>query len=159
MNRENRPLITWEPVEAHDFRKTADRFWRICGIYLKFVKKNRKNTTCNRLDLETTRISTDYAQKRPRIQSLEREMNLGSTNIMNIRMEESHACPNGGLWLAVGEGELQYVRPKACLKTSTCHHSPKWHGVRNFNSPSLTTPSLHKARLPCASPSAKPKEI
>ena len=73
MNRENRPQITWGPVEAHDFRKTADRFWRICGIYLKFVKKNRKNTTCNRLDLETTRISTDYAQKRPRIQSLERE--------------------------------------------------------------------------------------
>ena len=65
MNRENRPLITYEPVEAQDFRKTTGHLWGMYGIYLKSVKTNRKITPCNRLGLENTRISADYAQKPP----------------------------------------------------------------------------------------------
>jgi hypothetical protein len=60
MNGENPPLVTGEPVEfeksqveVQDFRKTTHHFRGICGTYRKSMKKNRKFTACNWLDLET----------------------------------------------------------------------------------------------------------
>ena len=43
-------------VEVQDFRKTTDRFRGIYDIYLDLIKKSRKITTCNRLDLEPLRF-------------------------------------------------------------------------------------------------------
>ena len=37
--RENRPLVTDEPVEVQDFTKTTDNFRGIYGIYLNLIKK------------------------------------------------------------------------------------------------------------------------
>ena len=61
MNEENWPPVTDEPVEfdksppgeVQDIRKIADHFRGIYRIHLKISKKNRKLSTCNRLDLET----------------------------------------------------------------------------------------------------------
>jgi hypothetical protein len=62
INRENRPLVTDEPVEfekdsveVQDFRKIADHFRGIWRIYLNLAQTlNREITTCHqRLDLET----------------------------------------------------------------------------------------------------------
>ena len=41
-----------KPVEVKDFGKITDRVRGICGLCLKLVKKIRKITTCNQLDLE-----------------------------------------------------------------------------------------------------------
>ena len=74
MNRENQPLVIDEPVEfgislveVQDFGKITDQFRGIYGIYLKLMKKLWKITTCNWMELETTRILIDYAQKSPHI--------------------------------------------------------------------------------------------
>ena len=40
-------------VEVQDFRKITHHFREIYGIYSKLIKKNRKITTSNQLDLET----------------------------------------------------------------------------------------------------------
>ena len=40
-------------------------FRGIYRIYLKFMKKNQKMSTCNQLNLENTRILTNYSQKCP----------------------------------------------------------------------------------------------
>ena len=60
MNGKNRPLVTdelvkfeKEPVEVQDFCKITDHLRGIYGVHLKLIKKNRKITTCNWLDLET----------------------------------------------------------------------------------------------------------
>ena len=53
MKGENRLLVTDEPVEVQDSRKTTDHFRGIYEIYLKFFKKIQKITTYNRLDLNT----------------------------------------------------------------------------------------------------------
>ena len=34
-------------------------------MYPGLIKENQRMSTCNRLDLQTQRISTDYAQKSP----------------------------------------------------------------------------------------------
>ena len=52
-NGENRLLVTDEPVEVQDSRKTTDHFRGICRVFLKLLKKSQKITTCNQLDLET----------------------------------------------------------------------------------------------------------
>ena len=69
---ENRHLVTNEPfefenkpVEIQDYRKITDYFEEY-GIHPNLKKKNWMMWTCNRLDLQTLRISTDYAQKSPR---------------------------------------------------------------------------------------------
>jgi hypothetical protein len=53
-------LVTDEPVEiekslveVQDFRKINKFSREIYGIYLKPIKKTRKVSTCNRLDLKT----------------------------------------------------------------------------------------------------------
>ena len=61
MNRENRLLVTddpveieKQPVEVQDFRKSIRCFKRIHRLYLKLITKTpRKMSTCNQLDLET----------------------------------------------------------------------------------------------------------
>ena len=53
MNRENRLLVTDEPVEVQDFKKITNPSRRIYRIYIKLIKKIRKMSTCNQLDLET----------------------------------------------------------------------------------------------------------
>lgn len=53
-------LVTGEPVEGQDFRNITDDLRGIYGICLELLKKNRKIATCNRLDLELTRILTEY---------------------------------------------------------------------------------------------------
>ena len=62
MNGENWLLVIDEPVEfekllveVQDFRKIYVCLRGMYEIYLKFIKKNRKIITCNRLDLETLR--------------------------------------------------------------------------------------------------------
>ena len=56
INGEHRPLVTDSPaVEVQYFMKITHYIWEIYGIYLNFIKKNQKITTCNRLDLETLR--------------------------------------------------------------------------------------------------------
>jgi hypothetical protein len=52
-------------VDAQDFRNITNYFRGIYGTYLLSVKKNWKITTCNRSDLENTRIWTHDAQKSP----------------------------------------------------------------------------------------------
>ena len=47
MSAENRWLVSFEPVEV------TDPLRMICRIFLKLMKKYRKTSTCNRLDLET----------------------------------------------------------------------------------------------------------
>ena len=49
MNGENRLLLIDEPVEVQDCRKITDLF----RVHLKLIKKTRKITTCNQLDLKT----------------------------------------------------------------------------------------------------------
>ena len=60
MDGENRPLVTYEPVEfaekpveIRDFRKFTDWSRGIYRIYLKLIKKNQEMSTCNQLDLGT----------------------------------------------------------------------------------------------------------
>ena len=54
------------PVEVQDWRKFTDHFRGIYRIYIQLMKKNRKLSTCNRLDLKTlARILTSYAQIPP----------------------------------------------------------------------------------------------
>jgi hypothetical protein len=43
MNRENRLLVTNEPVEAQDSRTTTDRFRRIYRIHLKLNKEKAED--------------------------------------------------------------------------------------------------------------------
>ena len=53
MIRENRQLLTSEPVEVRDYMRITDHFIGIYGIYSIFIKENRRMWTCNRLDLQT----------------------------------------------------------------------------------------------------------
>ena len=60
MIRENRQLVTYEPVEfekypveVQDCRKITDHFRGIYRIYLNLIKENRRMSTRNRLDLQT----------------------------------------------------------------------------------------------------------
>ena len=57
---ENRQIITDEPVEfekqpieVQDCRKIANHFRGFHKIYPNIIKKNRRMSTCNRLDLQT----------------------------------------------------------------------------------------------------------
>ena len=59
MNKENQLLVKMNRlslrhnrVKFQGFKKLTDCFRGIYGICLKSIKKNRKITTCNRLDLE-----------------------------------------------------------------------------------------------------------
>ena len=59
----NTPFITSDPVgfekypvEAQDFGNIANRIRIIYGIHHKLIKKTRKITNCNWLDLETLRV-------------------------------------------------------------------------------------------------------
>ena len=53
-----------QPVEVQDFRKITDHSRGIYRIHLKWMKANRKMSTCNRLDLESLGSwPTIYAQK------------------------------------------------------------------------------------------------
>ena len=59
MNGENRLLVTnepvefeKEPVEVKNSKKITDHFRGICKMYLKLLRRSRKITPCNRLDLE-----------------------------------------------------------------------------------------------------------
>ena len=62
---ENRQLVTNDPVGVEDCRKFADHSRWIHRIYPNLLKENRRMWTCNRLDLQNTRISTGYVQKSP----------------------------------------------------------------------------------------------
>ena len=62
-DRENRQLVTNEPVEVRDCRKITDHFRRIYRIYPNLIKENRRMRTCHRFGFANTRISTGYAQK------------------------------------------------------------------------------------------------
>ena len=59
MNGENPQLVSYEPVEfekpvvVQDFTKFTEQFRGVYRWYLKLIKKNRKMSTCNRLDLGT----------------------------------------------------------------------------------------------------------
>ena len=60
MIRENRQLVTNEPVEfelspveVQDCRKITDRFRGFYRIYPNFMKEIRRMSTCNRFDLQT----------------------------------------------------------------------------------------------------------
>ena len=60
MIRENRQLVTVEPVEfeeypieVQDCRKITDHFRGIHEIYPILIKENRRMSTCNCLDLQT----------------------------------------------------------------------------------------------------------
>ena len=59
MIRENRHLVTEEPVEfkkspveVGDCRKITDRFRGIYRVYPNLIKKNQRRSTCNWLDLQ-----------------------------------------------------------------------------------------------------------
>ena len=53
MNGDRWLLVTDKSVEVQVFKKITDHFNGIYGIYPNLTKKNRKMSTCNRLDLET----------------------------------------------------------------------------------------------------------
>jgi hypothetical protein len=77
---ENRQLVvTHEPVEVQDFRRSTNHFGGIYGIYLKFILhiEKPKDVNMQPVGFANTRISTDeYAQKSPR--SLLKSTNQGS---------------------------------------------------------------------------------
>ena len=52
MIRENRQLVTNEPVEVQDCSKITDYFRGIYRIYSILIKENRRMSTYNRLDLQ-----------------------------------------------------------------------------------------------------------
>ena len=60
-----RHLVADEPVEVQDCRKITDHFRGIHRTYPTLIKENRRMSACNRLDLQNTRISTDYAKNLP----------------------------------------------------------------------------------------------
>ena len=66
ITEQGEPTAIDEPVEVQDSRKMIYPVRGIYGINLKSMKKNRKITACSWLDLEITKILTDYAQKSPR---------------------------------------------------------------------------------------------
>ena len=53
MIRENWQLVTDEPVEVQDCRKFTYHLRGIYRIYPNLIMKNRRMSTCNRLDLQT----------------------------------------------------------------------------------------------------------
>jgi hypothetical protein len=53
-------------IVIQDFKKITGHFRGICMIYFILIKKSRKTTTCNRLDLKNTTILIDYDQYSPR---------------------------------------------------------------------------------------------
>ena len=72
MSGKNQQLVTDEPVEFEklwrvevgDFRRVSDHLRGIYGIYIKWIKKIRKMSTCNQLNLESLGSwPTIYAQK------------------------------------------------------------------------------------------------
>jgi hypothetical protein len=50
---ENRQLVTNEPVEVQDCGKMTNHFRGIYRIYPNVIKKNRRMSTCNQMDLQT----------------------------------------------------------------------------------------------------------
>ena len=60
---ENRQLGTNEPVEVQDRRKITDHLRGIYRIYPNLMKENRGMSTCNRVGLANTRISTGLCPK------------------------------------------------------------------------------------------------
>jgi hypothetical protein len=52
-----RLLVTDEPVEVQNFKKITDHLRRIYGTHPHQLRSNRKISTCNRLDLGSTRMS------------------------------------------------------------------------------------------------------
>jgi hypothetical protein len=66
---ESRQLVTDEPVEFE--KSSAGKLAIILEEcieynYPSFIKEQQRMSTCNRLDLQTLRMSTDCAQKSPR---------------------------------------------------------------------------------------------
>jgi hypothetical protein len=59
------------PVKVEHFRKLTDHFRVFCRIFLTLRKANLRMSTCNRSDLQIVGISTDFAQKPPRITAAE----------------------------------------------------------------------------------------
>ena len=53
MIRENRHLVTNEPVEVEDYMKIIDHFRGIYRMYPNLMKENQRMSTCNQLDLQT----------------------------------------------------------------------------------------------------------
>jgi hypothetical protein len=51
---ENWQLVTNEPVEVQDYKKTIDHSRGIYRICPNLTKENRRVSTCNRLDLQTS---------------------------------------------------------------------------------------------------------
>lgn len=84
-----RPLVADEPVRVWEIGggswRLQERDLPIYRIYPNLMKRNWKMiTTWNRLDLETTRIVTDYAQKRSHQDKL--DTCAGATIIKRIRI-------------------------------------------------------------------------
>ena len=72
MNGEKQLLVIDEPVEfekspveVQSFKRTTERLRGMYRIYPKLKKKNRKMTTCNRLDLETLGFWPILSKKSP----------------------------------------------------------------------------------------------
>ena len=55
-----------EPVEAQDFGRITDRFWRNLWNKLQIGIEKPKDVNMSLVGLANTRISTDHAQKSPR---------------------------------------------------------------------------------------------
>ena len=53
MIRENRQLVTTEPVEVQECRKITDHLIGIYRIYPNLIKEYRRMSACNRFDLQT----------------------------------------------------------------------------------------------------------
>jgi hypothetical protein len=53
MIEENRRVVTDEPAEFQDCRRITDHFRGMYRIYPNLMKKNRRMSTCNWLDLQT----------------------------------------------------------------------------------------------------------
>jgi hypothetical protein len=88
---ENRQLVTdglvefeKKMVEVQDCRKFTDHFRGIYRIYPNLIKENRRMSTCHRLDLQTLRISTDYARNLP-----DHSVRLGNTEILTDYVQKS----------------------------------------------------------------------
>jgi hypothetical protein len=102
-----------------DCRKITDHFRRIYRIYPIFMKKNRRMSTYNRLDLQTLRSQTDnYAQKSP--QSLVQETQTFKVQCLTLHL---HACQ-----AHLNPSPFAQKPPKFCLETilpyllATCNY-------------------------------------
>ena len=88
INDQGEPSVrVWEITSwVQDFMRIAKHFRRIYGTYFKSIKKNRKITTCNRLDLETLGTRPIMPKDLPTLTTMFMVLNVTYPSLMPMYM-------------------------------------------------------------------------